>query len=156
MLLLRALLVTSMVAGYRTEGATPPGLGPFGSVVLPQPVPGAARGFAHGGWRTGKLCNMSAPPFMALNNSNATVKATPAPIANVKIVSRRNNVSRALVDELILEVSLTTACCMVAEDQLFSGTQPLHGRRAVVRRDFGDRPIGFGEFDSFARRGEHG
>lgn len=68
------------IAATAQHGATPPGPGPFGSVVLAQPVRGAARGGGRASgpksaghyWRSGKLCNMSAAPFSAPNNSNAT------------------------------------------------------------------------------------
>jgi len=48
--------------------AAPPGPGPFGSTVRPQPVPGAARAQTPDGWTAGKLCEIDA----ALNNTNAT------------------------------------------------------------------------------------
>lgn len=54
------------------HAALPPGPGPFGNVKLPQPVSGAARATSDDGWKHGKLCNMSAPPWNAVNGSNAT------------------------------------------------------------------------------------
>jgi len=53
-------------------GSDPPGPGPFGSSYLAQPVPGAARGLTADGWRDGKLCDVSQPPYSAANGSNAT------------------------------------------------------------------------------------
>ena len=46
-----------------------PGPGPFGSVRLPQPVPGADD---FGGFGTGRLCDVTAAPYGAKNGSNAT------------------------------------------------------------------------------------
>ncbi len=40
-------------------------LAPFAPLHLPQPVPGAARGVSPDGWREGKLCDVSLPPFSA-------------------------------------------------------------------------------------------
>ena len=40
-------------------------LAPFAALHLPQPVPGAARGVSADGWREGKLCDVSLPPFSA-------------------------------------------------------------------------------------------
>eukprot|EP01052_Picozoa_sp_SAG31_P036875 SAG31_NODE_4665_length_3055_cov_1.841001_1_plen_197_part_00 len=64
-MLLSASAVIALTATV-TLGAMPPGPGPFGSVVLPQPVPGAAI-FANP-----KICDVSQPPYSATNGSNAT------------------------------------------------------------------------------------
>ena len=68
-LLLIALALASVL---RTEASSPPGNGPFGSNILSQPVPGAARAVRNDGWKSGKLCDVSSPPYSATNNSNAT------------------------------------------------------------------------------------
>merc|ERR1719329_980278 len=60
--------------------ALPPGGGPFGNQILPQPVPGAARGVAADGWRSGKLCDIVAG-YSAVGdgetNATAALKAAP-------------------------------------------------------------------------------
>eukprot|EP01062_Namystynia_karyoxenos_P067415 TRINITY_DN61368_c0_g1_i1.p1 TRINITY_DN61368_c0_g1~~TRINITY_DN61368_c0_g1_i1.p1 ORF type:complete len:471 (+),score=87.24 TRINITY_DN61368_c0_g1_i1:76-1413(+) len=55
-------------------GATPFGPGPFGSRLLQQPVPGAPRGAAADGWRAGRLCDITKPPYNAVGDgkTNAT------------------------------------------------------------------------------------
>ena len=53
-------------------GALPPGPGPFGSVKLSQPVPGAARALSPDGWKRGKLCDVSVAPWSVKNGTNAT------------------------------------------------------------------------------------
>eukprot|EP00729_Bicosta_minor_P017194 gene17194-9997_t len=52
--------------------ADPPGPGPFGSTLMLQPVPGAPRGVLADGWKQGKLCDVSKPPYNAKNGTNAT------------------------------------------------------------------------------------
>ncbi len=60
---LPGLLWTGATAVVSTVmAALPPGPGPFGEMVIPQPVPGAARAMVSDGWRSGKLCDISAPP----------------------------------------------------------------------------------------------
>jgi polygalacturonase len=66
-----ALLLLLGLMGVATA-ALPPGPGPFGSVRMPQPVPGAARAASPGGWRQGKLCDVSQPPYAAKDGSNAS------------------------------------------------------------------------------------
>jgi hypothetical protein len=71
--LLRLLLALLLSAAARmAPAALPPGRAPFGSVLLPQPVPGAARGATAESWRRGKLCDVSRPPFSLRNASNGT------------------------------------------------------------------------------------
>ena len=53
-------------------GALPPGGAPFSATLLPQPVAGAARAVQRGGWASGKLCDLSKPPYSVRNGSNAT------------------------------------------------------------------------------------
>ena len=53
-------------------GAMPPGPGPFGNTLLPQPVPGA-KTFA-----APKLCDVSKAPYSATNGSNATAALSAA------------------------------------------------------------------------------
>ena len=67
----RACIAVCVVHVFALAFATsPPGPGPFGSNILSQPVPGAARAIL--GWKSGKLCDVSSPPYSATNNSNAT------------------------------------------------------------------------------------
>jgi hypothetical protein len=71
--LLRLLLALLLSAAARmAPAALPPGRAPFGSVLLPQPVLGAARGATAESWRRGKLCDVSRPPFSLRNASNGT------------------------------------------------------------------------------------
>lgn len=60
------------VAVIRTLTCALPGPGPFGSVLLPQPVVGAPRASTPDGWKSGKLCDVTKPPYSATNGSNAT------------------------------------------------------------------------------------
>jgi len=53
-------------------GSLPPGPGPFGTEIIPQPVPGAQRALSADGWKAGKLCDVSQPPYKVTNGSNAT------------------------------------------------------------------------------------
>lgn len=53
--------------------SSPPGPGPFGNARLPQPVPGAARATTTNGWKKGKVCDVTMPPYSAANGSNATL-----------------------------------------------------------------------------------
>jgi hypothetical protein len=53
-------------------GALPPGPGPFGTDLLPQPVYGAPRGGTPDGWKQGKLCDVSKAPYLASSGTNAT------------------------------------------------------------------------------------
>jgi len=55
-----------------STGAAPPGKAPFAEIILPQPVPGAARAFSKDGWKKGKLCDVSAPPYSVKTGTNAT------------------------------------------------------------------------------------
>jgi polygalacturonase len=68
--LLLSVLLSGCVAP--TRGALPPGPGPFGSVVMSQPVPGAARALSADGWKEGKLCDVSKPPYSAASGKNST------------------------------------------------------------------------------------
>ena len=69
----RACIAVCVVHVFALAFATsPPGPGPFGSNILSQPVPGAARAVHNDGWKSGKLCDVSSPPYSATNNSNAT------------------------------------------------------------------------------------
>ena len=52
--------------------SAPPGPGPFTQQVMAQPVPGAPRALTDDGWKVGKLCDVSQPPYSAENGSNAT------------------------------------------------------------------------------------
>lgn len=71
----RPLLVLVLLLCARTAGASlPAGPGPFGSVRLAQPVPGAARAGTASGWQRGKLCDVTRPPYSAQNGSNATLE----------------------------------------------------------------------------------
>ena len=60
--IMHVLLLTASILS-----AAPPGRSPFSSKVLRQPVPGAPRGVSPDGWKTGKLCSVS-----AANGTNAT------------------------------------------------------------------------------------
>ena len=42
---------------------------PFARVHLSQPVPGATRGMEPNGWRRGRLCNVTQPPFNAAGDN---------------------------------------------------------------------------------------
>jgi len=65
------LAALAVVLSCRTSA--PPGGAPFAPIVLPQPVPGAARGVASAGWRDGALCDVSRVPYAVTNGTNATL-----------------------------------------------------------------------------------
>lgn len=63
------------VAGLELDGygSVPPGGAPFLDTIMQQPVLGAARGVAQHGWKQGRLCDVTKPPYSARNGSNATL-----------------------------------------------------------------------------------
>lgn len=66
------LLFPSLLHLLSSLAAAPPGTAPFSSTVLLQPVPGAPRAVSPTGWQTGKLCDITRPPYSAANNTVAT------------------------------------------------------------------------------------
>eukprot|EP00929_Paragymnodinium_shiwhaense_P076197 TRINITY_DN39134_c0_g1_i1.p1 TRINITY_DN39134_c0_g1~~TRINITY_DN39134_c0_g1_i1.p1 ORF type:complete len:464 (-),score=38.57 TRINITY_DN39134_c0_g1_i1:50-1441(-) len=75
---MRCVLLTALAAcGYSLRytlaaEALPPGGAPFAEDVLDQPVVGAERGLAGDGWKRGKLCDVSKPPYSAKNGTKST------------------------------------------------------------------------------------
>eukprot|EP00041_Stephanoeca_diplocostata_P030212 m.907050 g.907050 ORF g.907050 m.907050 type:complete len:377 (-) comp23711_c0_seq2:118-1248(-) len=69
-----AMYVLTAVMVTVVQSALPPGPGPFGNSILPQPVQGAQRGASLQGWKAGKICDVSAEPYLAKNGSNATAQ----------------------------------------------------------------------------------
>eukprot|EP01044_Picomonas_judraskeda_P005801 COSAG03_NODE_558_length_6950_cov_4.520362_5_plen_207_part_00 len=67
-----ALALVGCVQHSPAMAALPPGPGPFGSVVMPQPVPGAARGLSEDGCKEEKLCDVTTPPSSAKHGKNST------------------------------------------------------------------------------------
>eukprot|EP00040_Diaphanoeca_grandis_P005346 m.32462 g.32462 ORF g.32462 m.32462 type:complete len:462 (+) comp16649_c0_seq1:163-1548(+) len=67
----RMMIIQSLMASV-AFASLPPGPGPFGSEVMAQPVLGAQRAQSVDGWKLGKLCDVSKPPYMAVNGTNAT------------------------------------------------------------------------------------
>ena len=57
---------------YAVFASLPPGPGPFGSDYMMQPVAGAQRAQTLDGWKQGKLCDVSKPPYNAVNGTNAS------------------------------------------------------------------------------------
>ena len=60
---MQLLLALDLALAIVLEASSPPGNGPFGSNILSQPVPGAARAIRNDGWKSGKLCDVSSPPY---------------------------------------------------------------------------------------------
>ena len=66
------VLVAVLATAHSALAALPPGPGPWTQEKMLQPVPGAARALTEDGWKTGKLCDVSKPPWSAQNGTNAT------------------------------------------------------------------------------------
>eukprot|EP01065_Artemidia_motanka_P027529 TRINITY_DN32717_c0_g1_i1.p1 TRINITY_DN32717_c0_g1~~TRINITY_DN32717_c0_g1_i1.p1 ORF type:complete len:456 (+),score=140.37 TRINITY_DN32717_c0_g1_i1:57-1370(+) len=71
------MLVAGLLAASGAA-SLPPGPGPFGSELLQQPVPGAARGVNRDGWRGGRICDVTKSPYNAkgdgISNSTAAIQ----------------------------------------------------------------------------------
>ena len=72
------VLVAVLATAHSALAALPPGPGPWTQEKMLQPVPGAARALTEDGWKTGKLCDVSKPPYSAKSNMNATAILTKA------------------------------------------------------------------------------
>eukprot|EP00756_Hemistasia_phaeocysticola_P019048 Hpha_TRINITY_DN15635_c1_g1::TRINITY_DN15635_c1_g1_i1::g.101864::m.101864 len=61
----------SVAVSVLVYSAQPAGPGPFGSIVLSQPVTGAPRGVSAGGWQYGKICDVTQSPYNATGDGKA-------------------------------------------------------------------------------------